>query len=84
MKKIILIAFLGLFVFAAAASFANGVNALNTNPIVQTDDDPTQKEKAESEEQQSECQKKCEKSCENKCCKKENSSCSHEEKETEK
>lgn len=77
MKKVILIAFLGMFVFAAATSFAVTVNTQTTAPIAQFDDDPNSEEKTECDaEKKKECEKKCDKTCEKKCCKAEKHSCS--------
>ena len=78
MKKVFLIAVLGLFIFASASTFANSVNDISVTPVVQTDDDPEEKKSEESDEKEScdKSEKKCDKSCEKKCCKKEKSSCS--------
>lgn len=77
MKKLFLIAVLGLFVFASANTFANSTTNISITPVVQTDDDPeaTKTEESEEASEAKKCEKKCDKSCEKKCCKKDKSSC---------
>ena len=38
MKKVILIAVLGIFMFASASTFANSITSISTTPVVQIDD----------------------------------------------
>ena len=78
MKKVILIAVLGIFMFASASTFANSITSISTTPVVQIDDDPeaTKSEASGEAESSEKSDKKCDKSGEKKSCEKEKSSCS--------